>query len=84
MRGECRKLHNEDPHSLIATEAVLLFYGTLVAPNVRVTDGELLKKNTIEVISMLDPSNSKLRRPVIQIPISNHTTEKRIFEISDD
>jgi hypothetical protein len=55
---------------------VLLFYGTLVALNVLVTDGELVEKNIIEVISMLDPSNSKLQ----QIAISSPTTEKHIFQ----
>jgi hypothetical protein len=63
---------------------LLLFYATLVALNARATDGELVKNNSIEVISVLDASNSKPQRVVIKIPISSHTTERRIFQITDN
>lgn len=47
------------------------------------SDGDFIKKN-IEVISILDPNNSKLRRQILQIPMSRHTTERRISDISAD
>lgn len=45
---------------------------------------ETIKKNVEGVISSLDPNNSKLRRLITNIPMSHHTTERRISDISAD
>ncbi|XP_065650307.1 general transcription factor II-I repeat domain-containing protein 2-like [Hydra vulgaris] len=46
------------------------------------TDGEFVKQNLFDVISFLDPNNSKIQRLISNISISRHTTERRISEIS--
>lgn len=48
------------------------------------SDGDFIKKNIEEVISILDPNNSRLRRLITQIPMSRHTTERRISDINAD
>ena len=42
-----------------------------------------LKQNISNVLSVLDPKNSKIQRLISRSPISRDTTERRIFEISD-
>ena len=46
------------------------------------TEGEFIKKNIEEVVTIEDPNNAKLLRLISQIPISRHSTERRITEIS--
>ena len=41
------------------------------------SDGEFIKKNIAEIIAVLDPNNSKLRRLILQTPVSRHTVERR-------
>ena len=43
-----------------------------------------MKKNMIEVVSVLDPNNKKLQRLIAQIPSSRRTTQRRISQISKD
>lgn len=46
------------------------------------TAGDFVKKNMEDVIRILEPNNTSLLKLVTQIPISRHTTERRISEIS--
>jgi hypothetical protein len=46
------------------------------------TEGEFIKKNTAQVISVLDPENKKLHKLIEQMPASRHTIERRISVIS--
>lgn len=43
--------------------------------------GDFVKKNMEDVIRILEPNNASLLKSVTQIPISRHTTERRITEI---
>ena len=45
-------------------------------------EGEFIKKNLEDVIKILDPENKKLQRSIAQVPISRHTSERRIGSIS--
>jgi hypothetical protein len=68
----------------IATEASFLIAWNIARSKHPYSDGEFVKKNISEVLSLLDPSNSKLNKLVSQISISRHTTERRISQISAD
>ena len=46
------------------------------------SDGEFFNKNIAEVIAVLDPNNRKLQRLISQTPVSRHTVERRISQIS--
>jgi len=48
------------------------------------SDGEFVKKNTSEVIAVLDPNNTKLQRLISQTPASRHTVDRRISNINAD
>ncbi|XP_060836051.1 general transcription factor II-I repeat domain-containing protein 2B-like [Rhopalosiphum padi] len=48
------------------------------------TDGEYIKKNILDVISVLNPENQKLLKMVENVPVSRHTIERRISTISFD
>jgi hypothetical protein len=48
------------------------------------TEGEFVKKNIAQVISVLDPENKKLHKIIEQMPASRHTIERRISVISAD
>ncbi|KAE9528837.1 hypothetical protein AGLY_012412 [Aphis glycines] len=50
------------------------------------TDGEYIKKkkNTLDVISVLNPENQKLLKMVENVPVSRHTIKRRISTISFD
>ena len=43
-----------------------------------------MKKNIIEIVSVLDPNNKKLQRLIAVIPSSHRTTQRRISQISTD
>lgn len=45
-------------------------------------EGEFIKKNLEDVLKVLDPNNAALHKVVSQIPISRHTTERRITAIN--
>jgi hypothetical protein len=45
-------------------------------------DGGFVKKNTVEVISILVPNNSELERLITQIPCPNYG--EYVFQISND
>lgn len=45
-------------------------------------EGEFIKKNLEDVLKILDPNNAALHKVVSQIPISRHTTERRITAIN--
>ena len=66
----------------IATEASFLIAWNIARAKHPYSDGEFVKKNISEVLSILDPSNSKLNKLVSQISVSRHTTERRISQIS--
>ncbi|KAL4126170.1 hypothetical protein QTP88_010396 [Uroleucon formosanum] len=46
------------------------------------TDGEYIKKNILDVISVLNPENQILLKMVENVPVSRHTIERRISTIS--
>ncbi|KAJ3646454.1 hypothetical protein Zmor_024042 [Zophobas morio] len=48
------------------------------------TEGDFIKQNMLDVITTLDPNNSKLLKSVSEIPTSRHTIERRISEINKD
>ena len=68
--------------SNITTEASFVIAWNIARVKHPYTDGEFIKQNISDVLSVLDPKNSKIQRLISQIPISRHTTEKRISEIS--
>ncbi|XP_065681502.1 general transcription factor II-I repeat domain-containing protein 2A-like [Hydra vulgaris] len=70
--------------SINTTEASFVIVWNIARGKHPYTDGEFVKQNISDVLSVLDPSNSKIQRLVSQIPISRHTTERRISEISID
>ena len=41
-------------------------------------EGEFIKTNLEDVLKVSDPNNAALHKVVSQIPISRHTTERRI------
>lgn len=45
-------------------------------------EGEFIKNNLEDVLKVLDPNNAALLKVVSQIPISRHTTERRITAIN--
>jgi len=45
-------------------------------------EGEFIKTNLEDVLKVLDPNNAALHKVVSQIPISRHTTERRITAIN--
>lgn len=45
-------------------------------------EGEFIKKNLEDVLKVLDPNNVALQKVFSQIPISRHTTERRITAIN--
>ena len=61
---------------------VLLLPGILLVQNARMERESLLKKNLEDVLKVLDPNNAALNKVVSQIPISRHTTERRITAIN--
>ena len=68
--------------SNITTEASFVIAWTIARVKHPNTDGEFTKQNISDVLSVLDPKNSKVQRLISQFPISRHTTERRISEIS--
>ena len=68
--------------SNIITEASFIIAWNIARVNHSYTDGEFVKQHISDVLSVLDPKNSKIQRLISQIPISRHTFERRISEIS--
>ena len=66
------------------TEASFLMSWNIARSKHLYSDGELVKKNTTDVIAVLDPNNKKLQRLIAQMPCSRRTTQRRIFQISAD
>lgn len=46
------------------------------------SDGEFIKKNIAEVVTVLVPNNTKLQRLISQTQVSRHTKERRISQNS--
>jgi hypothetical protein len=76
--------------SMFAKEAnVITEAGFILAFNIArakrpYTEGELIKKNIAQVISVLYPENKTLHKMIEQMPASRHTVERRISVISAD
>ena len=66
------------------TEASFLMSWNIARSKHLYSDGELVKKNTTDVIAVLDPNNKKLQRLIAQMPCSRRTTQRRISQISAD
>lgn len=67
---------------IITTEASFVIAWNIAKEKHPYTDGEFVKQNISDVPLVLDPKNSKIQRLISQIPISWHTAERRISEIS--
>ncbi|XP_071052905.1 protein FAM200A-like [Onthophagus taurus] len=48
------------------------------------TEGDFIKQNIIDTIKSLDTNNTKLLKLIGGIPVSRHTVERRIAEITVD
>ena len=70
--------------SYVATEASFVISWNIAHSKHPYSDCELVKKNIIEIVSVLDPNNKKLQRLITQIPSSHRTTQRRISQISTD
>lgn len=65
-----------------ATEASFVLSWNIARAKCPYSDGEFVKKNIAEVVAVLDPNNAKFQRLIAQTPVSRHTTERRISQIS--
>ena len=66
------------------TEASFLMSGSIARSKHPHSDCEFAKKNTTDVVAVLDPNNKKLQRLIAQMPCSRRTTQRRISQISAD
>jgi hypothetical protein len=80
------KLHSQSKvMSMLTTEAdVTTEAGLILAFNITrakhsYTEGQFVKKNIAQVISVLDPENKKLHKMIEQMPASRHTNRKANF-----
>lgn len=68
----------------LTTEAGYLLAFNIAKAKKPYTEGEFVKTNISQVVSILDPENKKLQKLIEQMPASRHTIERRISVISDD
>jgi len=66
----------------LTTEASFVIAWNIARSKLPYIHGEFVKKNISDVIAILAPENLKLKQAIEEIPISRHTTERRISEIS--
>ena len=65
------------------TKASFLMSWNIAGSKHPYSDCEFMKKNTSDVVAVLDP-NKKLQRLIAQMPCSHRTTQRRISQISAD
>uniref|UniRef100_A0A1B6MPL2 Uncharacterized protein n=1 Tax=Graphocephala atropunctata TaxID=36148 RepID=A0A1B6MPL2_9HEMI len=68
----------------LTTEAGLVLAFNIAKAKKPYTEGEFIKKNMSQVVSILDPENKKLQKLIDQMPAARHTIERRISVISGD
>ncbi|XP_065667709.1 protein FAM200A-like [Hydra vulgaris] len=68
--------------SNITTEASFIIAWNIERSKHPYADGEFVKQNLLDVISVLDPNNSKLQRLISNNSVSRHTIERIISEIN--
>ncbi|XP_065672011.1 SCAN domain-containing protein 3-like [Hydra vulgaris] len=75
-------ISSSSKESNITTEASSFIAWNIAKSKHPYTDGEFVKQNLFDMISVLDSNNSKIQRLISNISVSRHTTERRISEIS--
>lgn len=82
LQGERMFMSVFTKESDLTTEASFALAFNIAKAKKPYTEGEFVKKNMAQIISILDPENEKLQKLVDQLPASRHTMERRISALS--
>lgn len=68
----------------VAAEASFAIAWNIARTKRAYSEGEFVKTNISDVLALLDPNNKNLQRLVNQVPVSRHSVERRISQLSAD
>ncbi|XP_040069581.1 zinc finger BED domain-containing protein 5-like [Ixodes scapularis] len=68
----------------VAAEASFAIAWNIARTKRAYSEGEFVKTNISDVVALLDPNNKNLQRLVNQVPVSRHSVERRISQLSAD
>lgn len=84
LHGQSKVMSMFTKEADLTTEAGFAVAFNIAKSKKPYTEGDFVKKNITQVISILDPENKRLQKMVAQMPVSRHTIERRISVISAD
>ncbi|XP_050061715.1 general transcription factor II-I repeat domain-containing protein 2-like [Aphis gossypii] len=84
LHGQSRVMSMFTKEADLTTEAGFILAFNIAKAKKPYTEGEFIKKNMAQVISVLEPENKKLQKLINEMPVARHTIERRISVISAD